>query len=128
MLVYDITRKATFENSIRWLRELREHTDPNMVVMLIGNKSDLRHLVAISIDDGKAFAEQEGLFFMETSALEATDVELAFTEVLAQIRRIVCKKAVEAGDASSSAVPSQGESINLKNEGSTWKNIGCCSN
>uniref|UniRef100_A0A803ML89 Uncharacterized protein n=1 Tax=Chenopodium quinoa TaxID=63459 RepID=A0A803ML89_CHEQI len=72
---------STFENAARWLRELREHTDQNVVVMLIGNKSDLRHLAVVTTDEGKAFVEQEGLVFMETSALEATNVELAFTEV-----------------------------------------------
>lgn len=128
LLVFDVTRKATFENAARWLKELRDHTDPNIVVMLIGNKSDLRHLVAVSTEEGKAFAEQEGLFFMETSALEATNVEQAFTEVLTQIHRIVSKKAVEAGDQSTTAVPSQGQSIHLKNEGSAWKKMGCCSN
>lgn len=128
LLVYDVTRKATFENAARWLKELRDHTDPNIVVMLIGNKSDLRHLVAVSTEEGKAFAEHEGLFFMETSALEATNVDQAFTEVLTQIHRIVSKKAVEVGDQSASAVPSQGQSINIKNEGSTWKRMGCCSN
>uniref|UniRef100_A0A803L6D4 Uncharacterized protein n=1 Tax=Chenopodium quinoa TaxID=63459 RepID=A0A803L6D4_CHEQI len=81
LLVYDVTRKATFENAARCLRELQEHTNQNVVVMLIGNKSDLRHLVVVTTDEGKAFAEQEGLVFMETSALEATNVELAFTEV-----------------------------------------------
>ncbi|KAL9241258.1 hypothetical protein vseg_015389 [Gypsophila vaccaria] len=128
LLVYDVTRKVTFENTARWLRELREHTDPSIVVMLIGNKSDLRHLVAVTTEEGKAFAEQEGLFFMETSALEATNVEQAFSEVLAQIHRIVSKKAVEAGDGSATVVPSQGESININNDGSTWKKMGCCSN
>ncbi|CAO2814630.1 unnamed protein product [Amaranthus hypochondriacus] len=76
--------------------------------MLIGNKSDLRHLVAVTTDEGKAFVEQEGLVFMETSALEATNVELAFTEV-----RSIVSSAV---GASASAVPSQGESINIENE------------
>jgi Ras-related protein Rab-11A len=40
----------------------------SIVVMLVGNKSDLRHLVAVPTDDGSAFAE-EALYFMETSAL-----------------------------------------------------------
>ncbi|CBI30717.3 unnamed protein product, partial [Vitis vinifera] len=74
LLVYDVTRHSTFENVERWLRELRDHTDPNIVVMLIGNKSDLRHLVAVSTEDGKSFAERESLYFMETSALEATNL------------------------------------------------------
>ncbi|KAF2302987.1 hypothetical protein GH714_012316 [Hevea brasiliensis] len=112
LLVYDVTRHSTFENVERWLRELRDHTDPNIVVMLIGNKSDLRHLVAVSTEDGKSFAERESLYFMETSALEATNVENAFAEVLTQIYRIVSKKAMETGDeGAASAVPSKGEKI-----------------
>ncbi|CAI9089160.1 OLC1v1023671C1 [Oldenlandia corymbosa var. corymbosa] len=128
LLVYDVTRRATFENVERWLRELRDHTDPNIVVMLIGNKSDLRHLVAVPTEDGKALAERESLYFMETSALEATNVENAFAEVLTQIYRIVSKKAVEANDESAtSSLPPKGETINIKDEGSSWKRFGCCS-
>ncbi|KAK4438873.1 Ras-related protein YPT3 [Sesamum alatum] len=128
LLVYDVTRRPTFENVLRWLRELRDHTDPNIVVMLIGNKSDLRHLVAVSTEDGKELAERESLYFMETSALEATNVDKAFTEVLSQIHQIVSRKAVEASDeAATSSVPSRGEPINLKDETSAWKRLGCCS-
>ncbi|XP_050384438.1 ras-related protein Rab11D [Argentina anserina] len=129
LLVYDVTRHATFENVARWLKELRDHTDPNIVVMLIGNKSDLRHLVAVSKEDGKSFAERESLYFMETSALEATNVENAFTEILGQIYRVVSKRAVEAGDnGSASAVPSKGQTINVKDDGSVLNRFGCCSN
>ncbi|XP_027062090.1 ras-related protein YPT3 [Coffea eugenioides] len=128
LLVYDVTRRSTFENVERWLRELRDHTDPNVVVMLIGNKSDLRHLVAVSTEDGKALAERESLFFMETSALEATNVENAFAEVLTQIYHIVSRKAVEASDeGATSSVPPKGETIDIKDEGSSWKRFGCCS-
>ncbi|XP_028550359.1 ras-related protein RABA1d-like [Dendrobium catenatum] len=108
LLVYDVTRRVTFENVERWLKELKEHTDPNIVVMLVGNKSDLRHLVAVSTEHGKELAENESLFFMETSALESTNVENAFSEVLTQIYRIVSRKAVETGDDAASAVPSKG--------------------
>ncbi|KAL9261404.1 Ras-related protein [Drosera capensis] len=128
LLVYDVTRHSTFENAARWLRELREHTDPNIVVMLIGNKSDLRHLVSVQTEKARAFSENQALFFMETSALEATNVEQAFTEVLAQIHKIVSKKAVEAGNGAASAVPSRGESININKEDTpAWKKVGCCS-
>ncbi|KAJ0017925.1 hypothetical protein Pint_10349 [Pistacia integerrima] len=128
LLVYDVTRHSTFENVERWLRELRDHTDPNIVVMLIGNKSDLRHLVAVSTEDGKSFAEKESLFFMETSALEATNVDNAFAEVLTQIYRIVSKKAMETGDdGAASAVPSKGEKIDVSKDVSAVKKGGCCS-
>ncbi|CAD5165600.1 unnamed protein product [Musa acuminata subsp. malaccensis] len=127
LLVYDVTRHATFENAARWLKELRNHTDPNIVVMLIGNKSDLRHLVAVPTEDCKAFAEKESLYFMETSALEATNVDNAFQEVLTHIYRIVSKKAVEAADDAVPTVPSKGERINVKDDASTLKKLGCCS-
>ncbi|RAL41642.1 hypothetical protein DM860_008824 [Cuscuta australis] len=127
LLVYDVTRHTTFENVSRWLKELRDHTDPNIVVMLIGNKSDLRHLVAVSTQEGTEFSEKESLYFMETSALESTNVENAFTEVLTQIYHIVSKKAIETGDAGGStiSVPPRGESINVKEQGG--KQGGCCS-
>ncbi|CAN1283548.1 Ras-related protein RABA1c [Linum perenne] len=129
LLVYDVTRHATFENTERWLKELRDHTDPNIVVMLVGNKSDLRHLVAVSTEDGKSFAERESLYFMETSALEAVNVENAFAEVLTQIHSVVSKKSMEAGeDGSGSNVPSKGEKIDVSKDVSAVKKAGCCTN
>ena len=127
LLVYDVTRHATFENVDRWLKELRNHTDSNIVVMLVGNKSDLRHLVAVSTEDGKSYAEKESLYFMETSALEATNVESAFAEVLTQIFRIVSKKAVEGAENGNAPVPAKGEKVDLKNDVSALKRVGCCS-
>ncbi|KAL6574118.1 Ras-related protein ric2 [Orobanche hederae] len=128
LLVYDVTRHSTFENIERWLRELRDHTDPNIVVMLIGNKSDLRHLVAVSTEDGTSFAERESLYFMETSALDATNVDNAFTEVLTQISRIVSKKTMETSDNGDvPSVPSKGEKIDVSKDVSDMKKSGCCS-
>nr|GMC46377.1 ras-related protein RABA1f [Ipomoea batatas] len=86
LLVYDVTRHVTFENVERWLVELRDLTD-NIVVMLVGNKVDLHQLRAVSTEDAKAFAEKEGTYFMETSALESLNVENTFTELLNQIFR-----------------------------------------
>ncbi|CAK9321123.1 unnamed protein product [Citrullus colocynthis] len=128
LLVYDVTRHSTYENVEKWLKELRDHTDPNIVVMLVGNKSDLRHLVAVSTEDAKSFAETESLYFMETSALEATNVDNAFAEVLTQIYHIVSKKAIEASDdAAASAVLAKGEKIDISKDVSEVKKGGCCS-
>ena len=38
LLVYDISKQVTFENVERWLKELRDHAEPNIVIMLVGNK------------------------------------------------------------------------------------------
>lgn len=56
LLVYDIAKHATYDNVTRWLKELRDHADQNIVIMLVGNKSDLKHLRAVPTDDAKAFA------------------------------------------------------------------------
>ncbi|KAK7306598.1 hypothetical protein VNO77_44547 [Canavalia gladiata] len=127
LLVYDVTRHVTFENVERWLKELRDHTDGNIVVMLVGNKADLRHLLAVPTEEATAFAEQEKTFFMETSALESMNVENAFTEVLTQIYHVVSKKALEVGD-DPAALP-KGQTINVgsRDDVSAVKKAGCCS-
>ena len=56
LLVYDITKKGTFENVTRWLNELREHADEDIVILLVGNKCDLRHIRAVSTEEGTSFA------------------------------------------------------------------------
>ena len=82
LLVYDIAKHLTYENVERWLRELRDHADQNIVIMLVGNKSGLRHLRAVPTDEAKAFAEKNNLSFIETSALDSTNVETAFHNIL----------------------------------------------
>uniref|UniRef100_A0A1D1XJW5 Ras-related protein RGP1 n=1 Tax=Anthurium amnicola TaxID=1678845 RepID=A0A1D1XJW5_9ARAE len=98
MLVYDMTKRQSFDHVARWLEELRGHADKNIVIMLVGNKSDLGTLRSVPTEDAKEFAERENLFFMETSALEATNVESAFLTVLTEIYRIISKKALVAND------------------------------
>ncbi|KAL7089068.1 hypothetical protein ACP275_13G165500 [Erythranthe tilingii] len=127
LLVYDVTRHVTFENVERWLKELRAHTDNNIVIMLVGNKSDLRHLRAIPTQDAKEFAEKENTFFMETSALEAMNVENAFTEVLTQIYHIVSRKALEIGDDPATLPKGQTINIGSRDDVSAVKKTGCCS-
>ncbi|KAK9778756.1 putative Ras-related protein Rab-11A [Seiridium cardinale] len=99
LLVYDISKHQTYENVTRWLKELRDHADANIVIMLVGNKSDLRHLRAVPTDEAKAFASENHLSFIETSALDASNVELAFQNILTEIYRIVSSKALDSGDA-----------------------------
>lgn len=127
LLVYDVTRHVTFENVERWLKELRDHTDSTIVIMLVGNKADLRHLRAVSTEESQAFAEKEKTFFMETSALESTNVEDAFSEVLSQIHTVISKKSLEAG-SNAEGVP-KGQTINVgaRDDVSEVKKSGCCS-
>lgn len=53
---------VTFENVERWLKELRDHADSNIVIMLVGNKSDLRHLRSVQTDDAQVLLNLAGFF------------------------------------------------------------------
>ncbi|KVI06998.1 ras-related protein Rab2BV-like [Cynara cardunculus var. scolymus] len=128
LLVYDITKRQSFENVLRWLRELRDHADSNIVIMLAGNKSDLNHLRAVPESDGHVLAEKEGLAFLETSALEAHNVEKAFQTILLDIYQIISRKALAAQEAAA-AVPGQGTTITVTDSGNAKnKQKTCCSN
>ena len=66
LICYDISKRITFENVSRWLRELRDHADQNIVIMLVGNKKDLRHMRQVLTEEAKVFCEANNLFFIET--------------------------------------------------------------
>ncbi|TGZ72727.1 hypothetical protein CRM22_001908 [Opisthorchis felineus] len=85
LIVYDITHATTFENVVQWLEEIRRFADRDILVMLVGNKCDLRYLRSVVTDDAKEFARRESLFFMETSALDATNVDEAFRQIISEI-------------------------------------------
>jgi Ras-related protein Rab-11A len=126
LLVYDIAKHATYVNVTRWLKELRDHADSNIVIMLVGNKSDLKHLRAVPTEEAKAFSTENGLSFIETSALDASNVESAFQNILTEIYRIVSNKALESSQ--DVIKPSGGESITVTPslDNSTAQKGGCC--
>eukprot|EP00096_Caligus_rogercresseyi_P015550 TRINITY_DN79_c0_g1_i10.p1 TRINITY_DN79_c0_g1~~TRINITY_DN79_c0_g1_i10.p1 ORF type:complete len:217 (-),score=49.71 TRINITY_DN79_c0_g1_i10:515-1165(-) len=129
LLVYDIAKHLTYENVDRWLRELRDHADSNIVIMLVGNKCDLRHLRAVPTDEAKQFAEQNSLSFIETSALDSTNVETAFHNILTEIYRIVSQKSLP-DSGNSGAGPDDGATIDISS--TVTENSGnkkpCCNN
>ena len=78
LLVYDITRKDTFIHVTKWLEEVRNNSSKTITVILIGNKKDLEDKRQVTYEEGEAFAKENGLMFLETSAKTAYNVVESF--------------------------------------------------
>ncbi|PIN05996.1 GTPase Rab11/YPT3, small G protein superfamily [Handroanthus impetiginosus] len=98
MLVYDVTKRQSFDHVARWVDELRAHADSSIVIMLIGNKADLVDLRTVPTEDAVEFAENQGLYFFETSALRGENMKMAFFKLLEEIHNVVSKKALDSSN------------------------------
>lgn len=113
VLVYDITKRQSFDHVARWVEELRAHADSSIRIILIGNKSDLVDLRAVPTEDAVEFAEDQGLFFSETSALNGDNVDSAFFRLLEEIYGAVSKKELECGNGKANGATLTGSKIDV---------------
>ncbi|EAY08676.1 Ras family protein [Trichomonas vaginalis G3] len=79
ILVFDLTQRKTFEDLTSWLDDIRTFCDPNCIVQLIGNKSDLNHKRVISFEEANFFAQRNNMNYMEVSAKSGSYISEAFT-------------------------------------------------
>lgn len=96
LLVYDITRRETFDHLASWLEDARQHANPNMTIILVGNKADLSQRRAVSLEEGEDFAREHGLLFLETSAKTSLNVDEAFLETATKIYDKVKQGTIDA--------------------------------
>ena len=82
LLVYDVTRKETFDNLEKWINDIEEMSKDDIKVMLIGNKNDLLDEKQVSDEEGLSLAKEKNFFFFETSAKTGENVENAFNELI----------------------------------------------
>ena len=90
LLVFDITRRATFEHATAWLSDLRQIAEPDIVVVLVGNKSDLAkdtdNKRAVTVQEAEEWCKREKMMrYVETSAKSGEGVKRAFLEVAERI-------------------------------------------
>ena len=85
-LVYDITSKESFEKMKNpWYGEIKNTNNENVIVAIVANKNDLNEKREVNDEDGKAFAEEKGAFFISTSAKNGNGIQALFKNVIKKI-------------------------------------------
>ncbi|KAM3933876.1 ras-related protein Rab-5B [Leptodactylus fuscus] len=81
IVVYDITNQETFARAKTWVKELQRQASPNIVIALAGNKADLTNKRMVEYEEAQAYADDNSLLFMETSAKTAMNVNDLFLAI-----------------------------------------------
>ncbi len=126
IVVFDLTKKVSFEHINDWLNEIQEDLDDNTPVLLVGSKADLKENRVISEEAAKALAEKRGLVYFEASAVNSQNVQ--------QLFRVAIEKVVEgyqSAEKKDDGKSTRGGSVidlNIRPKGKDDKNAGngCC--
>ncbi|TVT98560.1 hypothetical protein EJB05_56135, partial [Eragrostis curvula] len=86
-IVYDITDMESFNNVKQWMSEIDRYANDSVCKLLVGNKCDLVESRAVETAVAKAYADEIGIPFLETSAKESINVEAAFLAMSAAIKK-----------------------------------------
>lgn len=89
LIVYDVTKKSTFEHITNWLKNINEMAEKNCITYLIGNKIDLldsnNNSREVSVEEAQKYAKENGLKYYETSALTSVRINDCFEDLLQEI-------------------------------------------
>ena len=89
LIVYDVTKKQTFEHVTNWLKNINEMAEKNCITYLVGNKIDLlesnENNREVSIEEAQKYAKENGLRFYEASALNSMRINDCFEDLLQEI-------------------------------------------
>ena len=118
--VYDVTDQESFNNVKTWLQEIDRFGTAGVLKLLVGNKNDLADKKVVDTEVAQEFADSIGIPFIETSALDSSNVEEAFLIMTKQIKESVAKQQKDNGRSDDKA------NVNLKGQSLTGSNGGCC--
>ena len=120
-IVYDITRKESFDNVTKWAEQLKSAADKNLTIIIVGNKVDLEDQRQIKTEEGQNKANELESAFIETSASSGTNIDKAFEMMINE----VYKKCHEEMLTESDIEIEGGEDINLAKKQENTKKA-CC--
>ena len=86
-VVYDISSRSSFENIQSWIDDCTKQTAKSVLLLLIGNKSDLKDQREVSYEEGEAYAKEHNMLFLETSAKTGNNIGDIFEKSLNQIAK-----------------------------------------
>lgn len=127
LVVYDLTKPTSLIKARHWVSELHAQASPKIVIALVGNKLDLCNDGSegedaeddrrkVSTEEGKKFAEEEGLLFFETSAKTAANVEEVFLSIAAKIPEELVNKRAAGARAGRAGAGERGVDLEANNE------------
>ena len=85
MLIYDITRRDTFDHIKNWFAEIKKEAAPHCILILVGNKTDLKNTRVVSTSEGAILAKELGISYIETSAITGENINDAFKMLALQL-------------------------------------------
>ena len=81
VVVYDVTSQASFSNTARWIKDVRAERDSDVIMVLVGNKTDLAEKRQVTTEEGEAKAKELGVMFIETSAKGGVNIKALFRKI-----------------------------------------------
>ena len=121
-IVYDITRKASFDSIEKWVNDLTSTADKKLTIVLIGNKCDLEDQRQITKEQGEEKANKLEVAFLETSAFSGENLDKAFDKMMNEVYK-KCHEEMLSDDVD--LIDGKGKDINLdKNDANEKKK--CC--
>ena len=112
-IVYDITRKQSFESVEKWVNDVTAVADKKITIILIGNKSDLEDQRQVTKEQGQEKANKLELAFLETSALSGDNLDKAFDMMMNEVYKKCHEEMLADGDVD---IIDGGKDINLENK------------
>lgn len=81
IVVYDITNRASFLNTSKWIEDVRSERGTDVVIVLVGNKTDLSDRRQVTQEEGEEKAKENNVMFMETSAKVGNNIKQLFKQL-----------------------------------------------